>query len=59
MIDAMEDFTALDNGLSIFGRGDGDRLPKFACSLVGCCEGKKKCCKKYKDGKRCKSCPKR
>jgi hypothetical protein len=55
----MEDFLNMDQGLSIFGRGDGDRLPKFACALVGCCEGKKKCCKKFKEGKRCKSCPKR
>jgi hypothetical protein len=31
--------------------------------LPGIChpavEAKKKCCKKYKDGKRCKDCPKR
>jgi hypothetical protein len=55
----MEDSHYMDTGLSIFGRSEDERLPKFACGLVGCCEGKKKCCKKYKDGKRCKSCPKR
>lgn len=55
----MEEFNNMDSGLAIFGRREDQRLPKFACSLVACCEGKKKCCKSYKDGKRCKSCPKR
>jgi hypothetical protein len=54
----MEDFLGLDNWNAAFGRSEGERLPKFACALAGCCEGKKKCCKKYKHGKRCKSCPK-
>ncbi|MNU48513.1 hypothetical protein D3C71_374330 [compost metagenome] len=30
----------------------------FFCSCIRQCE-LKKCCKKYKRGKRCKSCPKR
>jgi hypothetical protein len=27
-------------------------------SPMGCCGKKKKCCKSFRDGKRCKKCPK-
>jgi hypothetical protein len=43
----MEEFNNMDSGLAIFGRNEDQRLPKFACGLVGCCEGKKKCCKSF------------
>lgn len=32
---------------------------RFACEGVECRRSKKKCCKKYKTGKRCKDCPKK
>ncbi len=52
------DFLNPDYAMSLFGGGDTSSFPRFACEQIACDCKKKKCCKKYKHGKRCKSCPK-
>jgi|GEM_PF-3083690 len=52
------DFLNLDNLLKVYGQQPVNGC-RFVCEPAACEGKKKKCCKKYKTGKRCKSCPKR
>ena len=56
----MFDLLNPDQANSIYFGGQEDSVPRECCEWVAC-EGKKKkkkCCKKYKKSKPCKSCPK-
>ena len=46
-----------DFAFQLFG-GEPSTGCRFVCEPAACECKKKKCCKKYKTGKRCKSCPK-
>lgn len=53
----MIDFLNPDQTFDTYFGGD-EGTPREACPWSLCDGKKKKCCKKYKKAKRCKSCPK-